>query len=105
MAFEADITGGDPYRSRGIQAGYVADNLYNNLVSIDPDLNIRPDLAESWEVQEGGQVYLFRLHRGVRFHDGTPCDAEAVQWNLTHVMAPESKAAQTQFFTIEPGRW
>jgi ABC-type transport system substrate-binding protein len=54
VAFESDITGGDPYRSRGIQAGYVADNLYNNLVTIDPDLNILPDLAESWEVQEGG---------------------------------------------------
>jgi ABC-type transport system substrate-binding protein len=100
VAFESDITGGDPYRSRGIQAGYVADNLYNNLVTIDPDLNILPDLAESWEVQEGGRVYLFRLHRGVRFHDGTPCDAEAVQWNLTHVMDPESNAAQTQFFTM-----
>jgi ABC-type transport system substrate-binding protein len=47
VAFEADITGGDPYRSVGIQAGYVQDNLYNTLVTIDRDMNILPDIAES----------------------------------------------------------
>jgi ABC-type transport system substrate-binding protein len=103
VAFEADITGGDPYRSVGIQAGYVHDNLYNTLVSIDERLNIVPDLAESWEIQEGGRVYTFHLHRGVRFHDGTPCDAEAVTWNLAHVMDPESKAQQARFFDLVDG--
>jgi ABC-type transport system substrate-binding protein len=43
-------------------------------------------------VQEDGRVYGFRLHRGVRFHDGTACDAEAVKWNFTHVMEPGNKA-------------
>ncbi len=100
VAFEADITGGDPYRSVGIQAGYVHDNLYNTLVTIDHDMNILPDLAESWEVREEGRVYNFRLHPGVRFHDGTPCDAEAVKWNLLHVMDPDNKAQQAQFFTM-----
>ncbi len=103
VAFEADITGGDPYRSLGIQAGYVHDNLYNTLVTIDERMNIVPDLAESWEVQDGGRVYLFRLHGGVRFHDGTPCDAEAVKWNLDHVMDPESKAQQARFFDLVEG--
>jgi glutathione transport system substrate-binding protein len=100
VAFESDITGGDPYRSLGIQAIYVHDNLYSNLVTIDPNLNILPDLAKSWEVQEGGRVYIFHLHPGVRFHDGTACDAAAVKWNFTHVMDPESKAQQAQFFTL-----
>src|SRR6266511_1058035 len=100
VAFEADITGGDPYRSVGIQAGYVHDNLYNTLVTIDPELNVVPDLAESWEVQQGGQVYIFRLRPGVRFHDGTACDAEAVKWNVTHVMDPESKAQQARLFDL-----
>jgi peptide/nickel transport system substrate-binding protein len=103
VAFEADITGGDPYRSVGIQAGYVHDSLYNTLVTIDQDMNILPDLAASWEIQDDGRVYLFRLHSGVRFHDGTSCDAEAVKWNLLHVMAPESNAQQTQFFSMLEG--
>jgi peptide/nickel transport system substrate-binding protein len=41
-----------------------------------------PALAESWEVSEDGRTYTFRLREGVRFHDGTPCDAGAVQWNF-----------------------
>jgi ABC-type transport system substrate-binding protein len=103
VACEADMTGGDPYRSVGIQAGYVHDSLYNTLVTIDRDMNILPDLASSWEIQEDGRVYIFHLHPGVRFHDGTPCDAEAVKWNLLHVIDPESKAQQTQFFTMLEG--
>jgi ABC-type transport system substrate-binding protein len=51
-------------------------------------------------VQEDGRVYRFRLHSGVRFHDGTPCDAEAVKWNVMHVMDPKNKAQQAQFFTM-----
>jgi ABC-type transport system substrate-binding protein len=103
VAFEADITGGDPFRSVGIQAGYVHDNLYNTLVTIDRNFDILPDLAESWEVLEGGQVYIFHLHPGTRFQDGTACDAEAVTWNFAHVMDPESKAQQAQFFTMVEG--
>ena len=52
-------TAGRRFRSLGIQAGYVQDNLSNIPAALDPKLNIVPDLAELWEVQEGGQVYLF----------------------------------------------
>ena len=43
---------------------------------------IRPALAQGWEVSEDGLTYTFRLREGVRFGDGTPCDAGAVQWNF-----------------------
>jgi peptide/nickel transport system substrate-binding protein len=38
-------------------------------------------LAESWE-QPDPRTYVFKLKRGVKFHDGSPFDAEAARWNL-----------------------
>ncbi len=41
-----------------------------------------PCLATSWEMLEGGRVWVFHLRAGVRFHDGTPLTAQAVITNL-----------------------
>jgi len=54
-------------------------NLYENLVQVNENGEIVPMLAQSWEIAEDGKTYTFYLHEGVLFHDGTPCDAEAVR--------------------------
>lgn len=61
-------------------------SLFNTLVTIDEDLEVVPDLAESWEVKDDGKTYLFHLHKGVKFHDGTDLDAAAVKWNFERLM-------------------
>lgn len=50
----------------------------------------RPGLAESWEVPDPTTV-VFKIRPGVKFHDGTDCDAAAVKWNLERLMThPQS---------------
>jgi ABC-type transport system substrate-binding protein len=100
VAWEADVTGLDPHLSNGIQAWHVVGNLFNSLLSIDAQLNYVPDLAESWEVLEDGKVYVFHLRKGVKFHDGTDFDAEAVRWNYQRIMDPEEKALDTPLFNV-----
>src|SRR5262245_27372369 len=85
VAWEADITGLDPYISPGVQSWFVVGNLFNSLVTIDAELNIIPELAESWEVLENSKVYIFHLRKGVKFHDGTDFDAEVVRWNYERI--------------------
>ncbi|MCK4246897.1 hypothetical protein KAX14_06655, partial [Candidatus Bipolaricaulota bacterium] len=58
------------------------EDILNKLVSRDAELNYRDDIAQSWEVSADGLVWTFTLKPGVMFHDGTPCDAEAVAWNI-----------------------
>src|SRR5688572_10532627 len=69
------------YRNYTGGGGYfVANNVFNRLVVVDVfgDGAIRPDLAERWEVLEGGATYRFHL-RKARWHDGRPLCAEDVR--------------------------
>src|SRR5215212_3538986 len=74
-----DIDELDP-RTIDTQEGYIAcANVYDCLVLYDLGATtIRPGLAESWEISEDGLVYTFNLRQGVSFHDGEPCNADAV---------------------------
>src|SRR5215207_5814660 len=42
--------------------------LFSGLVSFDPNLNLRPDLAATWEVSADGTVYTFHLRENAKFH-------------------------------------
>jgi len=46
-----------------------------------------PVLATGWESNEDGTIWTFRLRKGVKFHDGTPFNAEAVKFSIDRVMA------------------
>jgi len=57
--------------------------IYEGLVKYKGSTTeVIPSLAEKWEVSKDGTVWTFTLHKGVKFHDGNPCDAAAVVWNF-----------------------
>jgi peptide/nickel transport system substrate-binding protein len=51
-----------------------------------PIPDIKPALAESWTVSDDKKVYTFNLRKGVKFHDGTPWNAEAAKFNFDRVL-------------------
>ncbi|HEX8969208.1 MAG TPA: ABC transporter substrate-binding protein [Chloroflexota bacterium] len=85
VALDSDIIGVDPHgASAGVDRNvYTA--VYNALVAPDKNLNIVPDLAESWTTPDP-TTYLFKLRPNVKFHDGTACDAEAVKKNFDWIL-------------------
>jgi len=61
--------------------------IFNGLVekdwTVDADFPpIVPGLAESWSVSPDGKTYTFKLRQGVKFHDGSPFNAEAAHFNF-----------------------
>jgi peptide/nickel transport system substrate-binding protein len=55
--------------------------LFDSLVLRDEHFNLRPSLAERWEIPDP-KTYVFHLRRGVRFHDGRPLGARDVKWTF-----------------------
>ncbi|CAM3082697.1 ABC transporter substrate-binding protein [Paenibacillus sediminis] len=51
---------------------------------------VEPALAESWEVSADGLKYTFKLRQGVKFHDGTDFNADAVVFNFNRWSDPKS---------------
>ena len=49
---------------------YAKDNLYEPLVMNDPKGEIQPWLAESWTPNANSSEWIFKIRRGVKFHDG-----------------------------------
>lgn len=53
-----------------------------SLVRADVNGNLHPWLATDWEVSEDRRYVTFSIRKGVKFHDGTDLNAEAVKWNI-----------------------
>lgn len=83
----------DPHRSGLAVSVRVMRTLYDSLVVQTADGSIKPWLAESWTVSKDGKKYTFKLRKDVKFHDGTPFNAEAVKFNFDRVIDPATKAA------------
>ncbi len=56
--------------------------MYEGLVGLDTKGQVIPALATSWHSDDTGTVWTFELRKGVKFHDDTPFDADAVVYNI-----------------------
>ncbi|MGE5678105.1 MAG: ABC transporter substrate-binding protein [Pseudomonadota bacterium] len=73
----------DPSYTTDADSFKVTVNVLETLVKCDNEGNqILPCLAESWSSSEDGLRWVFKLRQGVRFHDGTVFNADAVVFNF-----------------------
>lgn len=103
----------NPCLAQDEAAGLMIYQLFNNLVMMDVDYNIIPDLADSWEYNDDYTQLTFHLHPGVKWHDGEDFSADDVVFtmntikeqagtlsmNLGNVTSVEALDANTVVFT------
>ncbi len=100
----------------GIQGGNISDNgdpslitntfmqVYNyqtrnNLVEVDHTMTPVPELAESWESAPDAAKWVFKLRKGVEFHNGKTMDADDVIWSIQRHRTEASKSAAKALLT------
>src|SRR6266567_154396 len=64
--------------------------VFNGLSRIDPDMSVKPDLAESWTASDDLKTWTFRLRQGVKFHHGRVLDSEDVVATVKRILDPET---------------
>jgi len=65
--------------------------VYNGLMKYDKDIRLVGELAQSWEIKQGGKEFIFHLRPNVRWHDGAPFTAEDVKFTYERLIDPKVK--------------
>lgn len=82
ISLDSDPPKLDPSASSAFIDRQVFASLFDKLLDLNPDGTFVPQLAESWTVSEDQKVYTFKLRQGVKFHDGTDFNADAVKFTF-----------------------
>ncbi len=82
----------DPAKTGSAQVSTTLRIIGDQLIAKDYDGNFVPYLAKEWTISEDGLTWTFKLRDDVKFHDGTPLDAEAVKFTFDRILDPATNA-------------
>jgi peptide/nickel transport system substrate-binding protein len=82
----------DPHASPSAVTYQIIASVTESLLYKGPDGKLVPWLAESWTTAKDGRSVTFKLRRDVKFHDGTPFNADTVKFNFDRIVDPKFKA-------------
>jgi peptide/nickel transport system substrate-binding protein len=93
IARPVDAVSLEPHFETTAPGAWVYQLILEPLVELGPDMKVRPKLASAWRAM-GADRIRFTLRRDVKFHDGTPFNAQAVKFTFDRA-----------FDARTPGRW
>ena len=82
----------DPHLVTDTTSAGIVVEIFSGLVSLNEDLEIVPELAESWSISGGGTVYEFKLRPDLKFSNGEPLTAEDVKWSIERAAHPDTES-------------
>jgi peptide/nickel transport system substrate-binding protein len=94
VAYLARARSLDPNVWTGYSDNMVMRQIYDPLIWSTKLGVYTPGLATSWTTSKDGRTYTFMLRREVKFHDGTPFDAEAVKFTFDRIADPVTRSLQ-----------
>lgn len=94
----------DPQAADDVSERICNDNIYETLLTRDPDMRIVPLLAESYK-QVDATTWEFKIRSGVKFHNGEPFDAEAAAFSVNRIVDEKfNSELRSSFETIREAR-
>jgi len=90
-----NLYGIDPYTLDPAVSGEMTSHVYlmqifGGLVRFGEELEPAPDIAERWDITNGGRTYTFYLRQDVKFHDGSPVTASDFKYSWERACAPQT---------------
>lgn len=104
ITYKDDVATLDPAIGYDWQNWSMIKSLFDGLMDYVPGTTeLRPGLAESYEISDDGLTYTFTLRAGVKFHNGREMTAEDVKYSLDRVTNPETQSPGAGFFAAIAG--
>lgn len=72
--------------------------IFSGLVKLNKDLEVVPDIAETWDISADGTRYTFTLRNDVRFHDGRPVTAGDFKYSWERALNPALDSPVAQIY-------
>lgn len=82
----------DPHLATDTTSAGIVVEVFSGLVRLNPDLQIRPDLAESWKISGDLTVYEFKLRKDLRFSNGEPLTTSDFKWSMERAAHPDTRS-------------
>ena len=80
----------DPHLTSDTTSSGVVVEIFGGLVTFDTDLNLVPDLAESFEISADSLTYTFVIRDTAVFHSGKPVTSSDIKWSLERAANPDT---------------
>ena len=104
VTYKDDVSTLDPAIGYDWQNWSMIKSLFDGLMDYAPGTTeLIPDLAESYELSADGLTYTFKLHEGVKFHNGRELTADDVKWSIERAVRPETQSPGQGFFGMIAG--
>ena len=97
MIIESSPTNLDPRVGLDAQSERIDELIFDDLLNRDEHLNVKPALAESWEIPDP-KTYIFHLHRGVKFHNGAPLTSRDVKWTFDSILQAKIRTTKAAVY-------
>src|ERR1700754_4288281 len=99
ITYKDDVSTLDPAIGYDWQNWSMIKSLFDGLMDYEPGTtNLKPDLAESYEISPDGKTFTFKLRSGVKFHNGREMTADDVKYSLDRVTNPKTQSPGAGFF-------
>jgi len=99
ITYKDDVATLDPAIGYDWQNWSMIKSIFDGLMDYVPGTTeLRPGLAESYEISPDGKTYTFHLRKGVTFHNGREMTAEDVKYSLDRVTTPATQSPGAGFF-------
>lgn len=99
ITYKDDVATLDPAIGYDWQNWSMIKSIFDGLMDYVPGTTeLRPGLAESYEISPDGKTYTFHLRKGVKFHNGREMTAEDVKYSLDRVTTPATQSPGAGFF-------
>ena len=85
----------DPALIVDVTGSTIAAKLFNGLVRLDEDLNIIPDIAESWSISRDGLSYIFKLNNNVKYTNKQIVKSYDFKYSFKRILDPKTRSPNT----------